>query len=148
MSCYGNKAPDIFHILLIVFCVPKDYTALWAIRSGIGINNGVGTVTPLPRNTMLIKPVRNYNNSKMNCSQSWKEEFILYTQLAFNISNLSSDFYENIAHIARYWNNIKLAREAFLSQCSFRTERSTLKCNKIKLHLVSSLFSRYRVIFI
>lgn len=42
-----------------------------------------------------------------------------------------------------YWNNIKLAKEAFLSQRNFKTEGPTLKCDKISSCLVSSLFSRY-----
>lgn len=50
------------------------------------------------------------------------KEFISYTQLVFNISYLSNDnliYYENTAHIVRYWNNIKLAKETFPSPSFF-----------------------------
>lgn len=83
------------------------------------------------------------------------KKFISYTQLVFNISYLSSDkltYYENTAHIIRYWNNIKLAKEGFLSQqafpITFRTEGSSLKCDKISLCPVSSLLSKYIGVFI
>lgn len=39
----------IFHIFLIVFCIPKDNTILWTIRSGISINYSIWTIAPLGR---------------------------------------------------------------------------------------------------
>lgn len=44
-----NETLHIFNIFLIVFCIPKDNTILWTIRSGISIYYSIGTITPLGR---------------------------------------------------------------------------------------------------